>query len=138
VHPIPTDGEPESDARVYEGLLKRTYGSETLDPARPLFDLMLLGLGEDGHICSLFPGQPTLAETRRWVIPAPKGRPEVRLTLTFPCVQSARTTAFLVSGASKADAVRGVRAGDKSLPGGILKPQGELVWLMDGAAAGLS
>lgn len=137
IHPMPTDGDPDGAARRYETLLRTAYGAETLDPARPLFDFVLIGLGSDGHICSLLPGSPVLEEKERWVAPVPTGRPEVRLTLTYPCVQSSRTTAFLVSGRSKATAVKRVREGDVSLPGGRLKPEGEVVWLLDRDAARL-
>ncbi len=137
IHPFPTDGDPDAAARAYEAQLKADYGADTFDPARPLFDFVLLGLGGDGHICSLFPGSPVLEERSRWVAPVPTGRPEVRLTLTYPCVESSRMTAFLVAGPDKADAVQRVRAGDASLPGGRLKPQGDVVWLLDREAARL-
>ena len=52
IHPIPTDGEPDAAARAYENTLLQAYGADKLDPARPLFNLVLLGLGADGHICS--------------------------------------------------------------------------------------
>jgi 6-phosphogluconolactonase len=137
IHPWPVGGTPEDSARDYEALLKRQYGEDRLDPGRPFFDLMLLGLGDDGHICSLFPGQESLRERERWALAVPTGRPEIRVTLTFPAVESSKATAFLVSGAGKSDAVRRVRAGDASLPGALLKPHGETFWLMDRAAAGL-
>jgi 6-phosphogluconolactonase len=137
IHPIPTDGEPDAAAWAYENTLRRAYDADKLDPARPLFDLVLLGLGADGHICSLLPGSPVLEERRRWVAPVAQGRPEVRITLTYPSVQSSRVTAFLVTGKDKAPAVKAVRAGDESLPGGRLRPEGELVWLLDPAAANL-
>jgi 6-phosphogluconolactonase len=137
VHPVPTSGDPDAAARAYEATLKSAYGFEKLDAARPLFDIVLLGLGGDGHICSLLPGSPVLDEKERWVAPVAYGRPEVRITLTYPAVQSSRVTAFLVSGAEKAEAVRGARAHDPSLPGGRLRPEGELVWLLDRAAANL-
>jgi 6-phosphogluconolactonase len=137
IHAIPSDGDPDIAARMYETTLKRAYGSDVIHPMRPLFDFVLLGLGADGHICSLLPGSPVLDETRRWVMPVTKGRPEVRITLTYPPVQSSRVTAFLVSGKEKANAVRAVRSGDVSLPGGRLRPDGELVWLLDRSAASL-
>jgi 6-phosphogluconolactonase len=137
IHPIPTSREPDVAARAYENTLRQAYGADSLDPARPLFDLVLLGLGADGHICSLLPGSPVLEERRRWVAPVAQGRPEVRITLTYPCVQSSRVTAFLVTGEDKAPAVKAVRAGDQSLPGGRLRPEGELVWLLDREAASL-
>ena len=102
----------------------------------PLFDLMLLGLGADGHTASLLPGQTVLEEKTRWVAPVPKGRDEVRLTLTYPALESSRVTLFMVAGADKARAVRRVRAGDTTLPAGALRPTGEVVWLLDRAAAG--
>jgi 6-phosphogluconolactonase len=137
VHRIPTDESPEFAAQSYEGQLRSAYGGDRLDPARPLFDFALLGLGGDGHICSLLPQQPVLDEIDHWVAPVPNGRPETRITLTYPCIQSSRTTAFLVTGHEKAEAVRRVQAGDHALPGGRLKPDGDLVWLLDQDAATL-
>jgi 6-phosphogluconolactonase len=133
---MPTDGTPEDCAEAYEEELRQQYGASILDPAVPLFDLMLLGLGADGHTASLIPGQPVLEEKKRWVAPVPQGRDEVRLTLTYPALQSSRLTVFLVAGADKAEAVAKVRAGDAALPAGRLKPQGDVVWLLDRAAAG--
>ena len=137
IHPMPTGGDPDEAASSYEATLKSAYGANMLDPARPLFDLVLLGLGDDGHICSLLPGSPALEERRRWSVPVTQGRPEMRITLTYPPIQSSRVTAFLVAGEKKAEAVRAVRAGDSALPGARLRPEGELVWLLDRAAAGL-
>ena len=141
VHPrallaMPTDGTPQSCADAYEEILRQQYGASLLDPAVPLFDLMLLGLGPDGHTASLIPGQPVLQERTRWVAPVPQGRDEVRLTLTYPALESSKLTLFLVAGADKAEAVARVRSGDASLPAGALQPSGEVVWLLDRAAAG--
>ncbi len=133
---MPTDGAPQSCAGAYEEELRQQYGASRLDPAVPLFDLMLLGLGADGHTASLLPGQPVLEEKTRWVAPVPKGRDEVRLTLTYPALQSSRLTLFLVAGADKAQAVSRARVGDAAIPAGRLKPIGEVVWLLDRAAAG--
>lgn len=137
IHPFPTMTTPDHAAADYEAELKQAYGADTLDPARPLFDLVLLGLGGDGHICSLLPGSPVLEERTRWVAPVAHGRPEIRLTLTYPAVESSRLTVFVVTGDDKADAVKRVRQGDQSLPGGRLHPQGETVWLLDRSAARL-
>lgn len=135
VQPIPTDGDPQEAALAYEATLKHAYGAGRLEAARPLFDLVLLGLGDDGHICSLLPGSPVLDERRRWTAAVAHGRPETRITLTYPPIQSSRVTAFVVVGEKKAEAVRAVRAGDAALPGARLRPDGELVWLLDRAAA---
>lgn len=137
IHPIQTGGDPDEAARAYEATLKNAYGADRLDPTRPLFDLVLLGLGDDGHICSLLPGSPALEERQRWAVAVTQGRPETRVTLTYPPIQSSRVTAFLVVGREKAEAVHAVRSGDSALPGGRLQPEGELVWLLDRAAAGL-
>jgi len=134
IHPIPTGKRLEDAARSYEALLKNFYGSSTLDPAVPIFDLVLLGLGSDGHTASLFPGDPALDERQEWV--AGIMREEPRITLTFPALESSSAIAFLVTGAEKAAAVRAARAGDTSIPAGRLQPQGELFWFLDEAAAG--
>jgi 6-phosphogluconolactonase len=138
IYPIAGEGESDEAAVAYEAMLKRIYGSEALDAARPLFDLVLLGLGSDGHICSLLPGSAALDERQRWAVAVKQGRPETRITLTYPVVQSSRITAFLVTGIEKAGAVRAVQAGDQTLPGARLRPDGDLFWLLDRAAAGLS
>ena len=141
VHPrallaMPTDGTPQSCADAYEEILRQQYGASRLDPLVPLFDLTLLGLGADGHTASLIPGQPVLQERNRWVAPVPQGRDEVRLTLTYPALESSKRTVFLVAGADKAQAVARVRRGDTALPAGALQPLGEVLWLLDRAAAG--
>jgi 6-phosphogluconolactonase len=134
IHGIETDGEPDAAARRYEQVLKSYYGAEVLDPVRPLFDIELLGLGPDGHTASLIPGAKVLDERRRWVADVVGGRPETRITLTYPALQSSRRTAFLVAGADKRDALTRVLSGDRELPAGRLQPEGELVWFVDAAA----
>jgi 6-phosphogluconolactonase len=71
-----------------------------------------------------------------WAAAVPQGRDEVRLTLTYPALESSRLILFLVSGAAKRDVMARVRAGDQALPAGRLCPQGEVIWLADRAAAG--
>lgn len=136
IHPIPVDGTPEDAAVRYETLLKRIYGADEFDPARPLFHIMLLGLGSDGHTASLIPGQPVLEERRRWVMDVEGGRAEKRITLTYPAIESSRIIAFLAAGSEKMSAVRGVRSGDESLPAAHIRPLGEVIWFLDRAAAG--
>jgi 6-phosphogluconolactonase len=136
IRPMPTDGDPEDAARRYQRSLQEAYGARTLDPARPLFDIMLLGLGEDGHTASLLPGHPVLEERRRWVAAVLQGRPEIRITMTYPVIESSRHVAFVVAGEAKAAVLHRVRAGDSSLPAARVRPVGELVWFVDRAAAG--
>jgi 6-phosphogluconolactonase len=138
IHPVPVDGTPEEAARRYEEALQEAYGGTTLDPARPLFDVTLLGLGPDGHTASLLPGEPVLEERKRWVAAVSHGRPEVRLTMTYPVIESSRRVAFLVSGREKAPIFRAIRSGGSNVPAARVQPVGELFWFVDAAAAGES
>jgi 6-phosphogluconolactonase len=137
IHPMPTTATtPEAAARLYESGLQRFYGVERLDPARPLFDLVLMGLGSDGHTASLFPGAPALAERERWVVGVDKAHlaPFVpRVTLTFPALASSREMLFLVSGEDKRDILARVLAGE-DLPAAHAHCEGKLIWLVDHAA----
>jgi 6-phosphogluconolactonase len=118
---------PLTDADVYEGLLRAFFGEA------PDFDLLMLGMGDDGHTASLFPGSIALLEEERWVIAPPDVvQGMARLTLTLPALNAARRTIFLVSGASKADALRRIRSGEQ-LPAGMVRGA---EWLVDEAAAG--
>lgn len=137
IHPIPTVGMSADDAAAaYDAELRRAYGNSGLEPGRPLFDVCLLGIGEDGHTASLIPGEPVLEERRRWVAAVAHGRPETRITLTYPAIDASRHIAFLVSGAGKAAILRQVLAGGSRVPAARLSPSGELVFLADRAAAG--
>ncbi|MCJ2018474.1 6-phosphogluconolactonase [Methylobacterium sp. E-065] len=138
LHFIPSDAGAESGAHAYERTLLDFYGADRLDPARPLFDLVLLGLGEDGHTASLFPGKPAVAETERLVAPVPEAglAPFVpRITLTFPALASSRHVLFLVTGAGKRAALARLAAGE-DLPAGRVTSAGEIAWVLDAAAAG--
>ena len=124
-------------AAAYERTLKSYYGADKLDPARPLFDVVLLGMGPDGHTASLFPGKPALDETQRWVVevPVPGLNPHVpRVTLTFPALESAASVAFLAAGADKKTMMDRALAGDRELPSARVRAVGELVWFVDKAA----
>ena len=123
---------------AYAGVL-----AKVLEPGvggLPRFDLILLGIGEDGHIASLFPRHPMLDEARRWVVPvldAPKP-PAARITLTLPVINNARNIVFIAVGANKAAILSEVlgpgRAGS-GLPARLVKPSaGELHWYLDRAA----
>jgi 6-phosphogluconolactonase len=136
IHPIPTDGSPDDAARRYELTLQQAYGGASLDPHRPLFDVTLLGLGPDGHTASLLPGEPVLSERKRWVAAVAHGRPEVRITMTYPALESSRRVAFLVAGEDKAAIFTAIRKGDSRVPAAQIRPVGELFWFVDRAAAG--
>jgi 6-phosphogluconolactonase len=138
IFPIPTNTANETEAaRLYEMELRRFYGAERLLPGRPLFDIVLMGVGSDGHTASLFPSQPQVDETARWVIGVPEAGldPFVpRVTLTLPTLASTREMLFLVSGATKRDVLARVLAGE-DLPAAHAYAEGELVWLVDRDAA---
>lgn len=122
---------PEESARIYEGELKRFFDGP------PHFDLIFLGMGEDGHTASLFPGNPVLNETDALVAAvhnSPKPPPE-RMTLTLPVLNAARNIVFLVGGASKREALARIERGE-ALPASLVEPEGELLWLLDEAASG--
>jgi 6-phosphogluconolactonase len=139
VHGIAFQGTPQTAAGAYERTLKSHYGADTLDPVRPLFDVMLLGMGPDGHTASLFPGKPALDEKQHWVtgVPEPGLNPFVpRVTLTYPALESARSVAFVAAGADKTTMMRRVLAGEHELPSARVSPVGELVWFIDRAARG--
>ncbi len=139
VHGIAFKGTAADAAGAYETGLKAFYGADTLDPSRPLFDVMLLGMGPDGHTASLFPGKPALDEMRRWVteVPEPGLNPFVpRVTLTYPALHSSKSTAFVAAGADKTAMMRRVLSGERDLPSARISPVGELVWFVDRAARG--
>lgn len=133
IHPIPYEEDPGRAAARYEATLRRFFDE---DP--PRFDLILLGLGEDGHTASLFPFHPALEERERWVV-AVEGMDPPRVTLTFPVLNRARRVVFLVTGANKAAIVRAVLRGPsdpRRWPAQGVRPgPGRLLWLVDRAAA---
>ena len=138
VHPIPTEAaNPNESARRYEAELRGFYGADRLDPGRRLFDLVLMGVGNDGHTASLFPGQPQVDETKRWVVGVPQAGQEPfvpRVSLTLPALASTRDMLFLVTGRGKREILNRVLAG-ADLPAARAHSQGDLVWLVDRDAA---
>jgi 6-phosphogluconolactonase len=137
IHPVPTEGIGiDEAARAYERELQSFYGAPALQPGKFLFDVQFLGLGEDGHAASLIPGEPVLNERTRWVAAVAHGRPETRITLTYPAIESSRHIAFLVSGAAKREILQEVRTRSADVPATRLHPRGDLTFLADRAAAG--
>ena len=137
IHPIATDAlSPDEAARLYETELKSFYGADRLDPAKPLFDAVLMGVGPDGHTASLFPGYPAAEETERWVVGVPRAHVEPfvpRVTLTFPALASCREMLFEVSGADKRTILARVLDGE-DLPAARAHSVRETIWLADTAA----
>lgn len=136
IHPIPTEGlGPDAAAAEYERTLRCVYGAERLHPERPLFDVTLLGLGADGHTASLLPDSLVLDEAARWVAAVAHGRPEARITLTYPALNASHAVAFVVAGEDKRDALAAVWRGDRALPAARIRPLGTLHWFVDRPAA---
>ncbi len=127
---------PGAGAEHYERALRAAFGDRP-----PIFDLLLLGLGPDGHCASLFPGTPALGVSDRWVVGVERaGQPPYvpRISLTVPALTAARETLFLVCGEEKADAVRGAfGAGGEDLPARrVAAGAAHTTVLLDHAAAG--
>jgi 6-phosphogluconolactonase len=137
IHPIPTDlADPEQSALRYESELKSYYGAGVLNPARPLFDVVLMGVGPDGHTASLFPDYPAIEESERWVVGVPKAHVEPlvpRVTLTLPVLGSCREMLFEVAGADKRAILTRVLESE-NLPASRAHSIGETIWLVDKAA----
>lgn len=137
VHPIPGDCDPRQAADEYEALLRRFFAGTP-----PRFDLVLLGLGDDGHTASLFPDSPVLEERERWASATRRAGEETgRVTLTVHLINQAKQVVFLVAGDDKATVLREVLEeypDPRSRPARMIRPeQGELIWLVDASAARL-
>lgn len=135
IHPMPTgSGDPAIDADQHEADLQAFFG--TAPGEFPAFDVVLLGMGDDGHTASLFPQTEALTVSDRLITVGNKdGQP--RLTFTASLINRAHSILFLVAGASKRPALQHVFApdGDADLyPSRLIQPQGELWWLLDQAA----
>lgn len=135
LHRIPVDaGSPQEAAALYEASLQDFYGATTLNPARALFDVTLLGLGADGHTASLFPGTPALEERRAWATAVIGAKPEPRITLTYPAIESSGDILFIVSGAAKREILARVLAADPTLPASRIAANGAVRIFADRAA----
>jgi 6-phosphogluconolactonase len=137
IHPISCSQAPRQGADDYEAVLREFFGGQP-----PRFDLIFLGLGENGHTASLFPGSPVLGEEVRWVSDVYVAEQDLyRVTLTAPLINQAAVVAFLVSGVGKAGVLKEVLEGPADpnrLPAQLIQPRGgELHWLVDQAAGAL-
>jgi 6-phosphogluconolactonase len=137
VHPMPTNlSSPEECARAYETELLKFFGSEP-----PAFDVQLLGIGDEGHTASLFPGSPALGEKVRWVAAVRvAAEPPQRITLTPVVLNQGRNTFFLVAGEGKRAILSAIRdelaSKPSQYPAARIHPAREPVWFLDQAAAG--
>jgi 6-phosphogluconolactonase len=135
VHRIRGELPPEEAARAYEEELRTFFGTEDV----PRFDLILLGLGADGHTASLFPETSAIEVHDHWVVANPVLKLDTtRITLTVPVINAARAVIFLVEGEDKAEAVREVLEGDadpRAYPAKLIQPPGGPEWMVDRFAA---
>jgi 6-phosphogluconolactonase len=135
IHRIETELEPEVAAEKYEREIREFF--RLSGSALPRFDLILLGLGDDGHTASLFPGSAALDETSRLVVATYVEKLKTyRISMTLPVLNHAANIFFLVAGESKAGAARDVLRRSRDLPARRIAPvDGRLVWFLDQAAA---
>ena len=138
IYPMPGRLSPEDGARKYQKALMEFFDLKY--GQFPIFDLIFLGTGKDGHTASLFPGQKALDERERLVISVKGGDPYVsRLTMTFPVLNHAKRIIFMVSGKNKADIVKTILEFHKArLPAQRIQPlNGTLTWLLDNESASM-
>ena len=135
VHRMAGELDPEIAASKYEDEIRQVFNLKQGDV--PRFDIILLGMGADGHTASLFPGTDALDETQRLVVANRVPQMDtVRLTLTYPVLNNARLVLFVVAGEDKADAARQCSLSANPPPAGRVQPHdGQLVWLLDSGAA---
>lgn len=137
INPIPVDLEPDEAAKKYEGVITKFFGKET-----PRFDLIFLGLGENGHTASLFPGSDVVFENTRLVREVYVTEERMyRITMTPPLINKAHNIVFLVEGENKAEILKIVLVGPQQpdkFPAQVINAEdGDLYWLVDKKAAAL-
>jgi 6-phosphogluconolactonase len=139
VHRMRGEDPPEEAARAYDAELRRLAAQERPRVDVPVFDLVLLGLGTDGHTASLFPHSDVLAEEDRFSVATTAPDGSARLTVTAPVLNAARRVWFLVTGAKKAgmvaEVIEGLRVPNAVPAQGVAPVHGTLTWLLDEAAA---
>jgi 6-phosphogluconolactonase len=137
IHAVPILGSADASAERYARELMDFHGADELSPDRPLFDLVLLGAGSDGHTASLFPGDAALGETARWVVGVQRAPVEPlvpRVTLTLPALGSCREMLFQVAGSGKRAILTRLLNGEDLPANRAGSVPGETVWLIDKAA----
>ncbi len=137
VHRMRGESPPDEAAASYEDELREFFGNDEI----PSLDLIMLGIGEDGHTASLFPETPALEVIDRWVIANPVSKLDtIRLTLTAPVINSAGAVNFLTAGEGKAEALKEileVSADPRKYPAKLIQPANGPVWMVDRSAVGL-
>ncbi|XP_010671357.1 probable 6-phosphogluconolactonase 4, chloroplastic isoform X2 [Beta vulgaris subsp. vulgaris] len=139
---LPTEAAADDYETGLKQLVKTNIIATSSTSGFPKFDVMLLGMGPDGHVASLFPGHPLVKENKRWVTSikdSPKPPPE-RITFTFPVINSSASIALVVCGSGKAAVVKTALGENQSsdlLPVQMVSPEGELKWFLDKEAAGM-
>lgn len=135
IYPIPTIlTNPDNSAILYEQMIRRAFTSLSATQ----FDLTLLGMGDDGHTASLFPGREAVAERVRWVVPTENPAGQQRLSLTFPILNESKQILFLVTGVEKKAMLQRVvndqRQEIRQYPAAMIKGRARTLWMVDSAA----
>jgi 6-phosphogluconolactonase len=137
VHRVEGETDPGEAARKYEQSIQNFYGTKV-----PAFDLIMLGVGVDGHTASLFPGSTTLHEVARIAVPVYLEKPKIsRVTLTLPVINRSSHVLFLATGNAKAKVIKNIlnEGNSQGYPAGLVRPEsGMLAWFLDREAAGKS